>query len=484
MPTKSPDDDRTLPFPVAPVSNMEWVPSGITPKQRLAAKMIREETEARAKRHGMTRGQFLRTAAATATAFMVLNKLNGLDHTGDAAAMPVGKEHCDDLDAGRELLDRKLFVMDVQQHHVETERFPGTTFCFLAFTPELRQACNAGGVDAAIGDLQFVREVFINSETDVGVISGLPYGVPMGPDAMAATRDRVNRLAGSERALSQAIIDPKAPLGRTPTSLDTFEYQVKTLGGRALKCYTYSYDGWFLDDEAIAYPMLQKAQDLGLGLVNVHKGLPATFAPGSQQSVRTIDFPKVVADFPKLKFCAYHSGWFEPGAHPEGKEGNSEFREIVEAMPKPHRKRVYAEIGSTFAIKLLEGPDALAHYMGQLLKTFGSRNILWGTDSIWWGSPQFLIDAFKNLQIPAPMREQFGYPQLTATAKRRILGENAARLYGVKRRLERCTINPDALEQEQLAQGGPRPGRTLQWYGPQTRREFFAMLRREKQIAG
>jgi predicted TIM-barrel fold metal-dependent hydrolase len=484
MPRKSPeDDDRILPFPVAPVSNMEWMPSGITPKQRLAAKLIREETEARAKRHGMTRGQFLRTAAATATAFMVLNKINGVDQDGDAAAMPIRREHCDDLDAGRELLDRKLFVMDVQQHHVDSKRFPGTEFCFLAFTRELRQECLADGASAAIGDLQFVREVFINSETDVGVISGLPYGLPMGPDAMAATRDRVNRLAGSERALSQAIIDPKAPPG-SMTSLDTFEYQVKTLGGRALKCYTYSYDGWFLDDEKIAYPMLEKAQQLGLRLVNVHKGLPATFAPGSEQSVRAIDFPKVVRDFPKLKFCAYHSGWFEPGTHPEGKEENSEFLEIVQAMPKKHRKRVYAEVGSTFAIKLLQGPDALAHYMGQLLKTFGSRNILWGTDSIWWGSPQFLIDAFKNLQIPAPMREKYGYPQLTEKAKRRILGENAARLYGVKPRKERCTINADALAQEQLAQGGPRPGRTLRWYGPQTRREFFAMWRREKQLAG
>ncbi|MCH6562499.1 MAG: hypothetical protein IH800_08805 [Myxococcales bacterium] len=50
-------------------------------------------------------------------------------------------------------------------------------------------------------------------------------------------------------------------------------------------------------------------------------------------------------------------------------------------------------MGSTFAITLLQPNMAATHYMGQLLKTFGSRNILWGTDSIWWGSPQFMIDA-------------------------------------------------------------------------------------------
>jgi predicted TIM-barrel fold metal-dependent hydrolase len=469
-------DEPTLPFPTAPVSNMEWVPSGPTEKQKIAAKLIREETELRAKRHGMTRQAFLRTAAATATAFMVLNKLDGIDQTGDASAMPVRKVHCDDLDAARELLDKKVFVMDVQQHHVDTSRFNDQSFCFLEFIPSPTLDC-----PDSIGQTNFIREVYINSETDIGVISGLPYGLPMGPDSMAQTRDLINELAGSERALSQAIIDPLAPPG-TETSLETLEYQVKTLKGRALKTYTYSYNGWRLDDEVVAYPMLEQAAKLGIKLVNCHKGLPAIFAPGSPESVRTTDFPKVVRDFPNLKFCAYHSGYFQntPGqnAHPLGKTESSEFIEILESLTPKERRRCYAEIGSTFAIVLTQGPTALAHFMGKLLKTLGSRNILWGTDSIWWGSPQFLIDAFKNLQIPVSMQEQFGYPPLTEGAKRRILGENAARLYKISRGARRCTIPEDRLGQAQLAQGGPRPGRSLRWSGPQTRRDFFAMLRR------
>jgi uncharacterized protein len=473
MPKPPHRDDATLPFPMAPVSNMEWIPEGATPKQQLAAKLIREETENRARRLGMSRGQFLRTAAATATAFMVLNKLHGVDQTGDAAAMPVGKVHCDDLDAGRELLDKKVFVLDVQQHHVDLDLYPGDATCFLEFIPSPNLEC-----PESIGQTNFIREVYVNSETDVGVISGLPFGFPMGPDKMAETRDLINELAGSERALSQAIIDPKAPPG-TVTSLDTLEYQVKTLKGRALKCYTYSYNGWRLDDEAISYPMLERASQLGLKLVNCHKGLPAVFAPGSPESVRTTDFPKVVRDFPNLKFCAYHSGYFQGTTHPEGKVGNSEFIEILESLSPKERRRCYAEIGSTFAIILLgQGPEGCAHFIGQLLKTLGSKNILWGTDSVWWGSPQFLIDAFKNLQIPVSMQEQFGYPALTEGAKRRILGENAAKLYKVKRGAQRCSIPEDKLDQLQLAQGGARAGRSLRWYGPQTRREFFSMLRR------
>jgi predicted TIM-barrel fold metal-dependent hydrolase len=473
MRKRSDDEQATAPFPTSPVSNMEWCPLPITPKQRLVAKLIAEETAARAKRHGMTRAQFLRTAAATATAFMVMNKVYGLDQTGDAAAAPMDRVHCDDPDAARELLDTDVFVMDVQQHHVDLTRYGGsTTFCFLDF---IRDQHPDVPCPESIGQMSYIKEVFVDSQTNVGVISGLPYGLPLGPNAMAQTRDLVNQLAGSERALSQVVCDPKAAPGNG-TAIDRLEHQVKDLKGRALKCYTYSYNGWRLDDETISYPMLTEASRLGIKLVNVHKGLPAVFAPGSPESVRTTDFPKVVRDWPKLKFCAYHSGYFQGTTHPEGKNGLTEFIEVLQSIPKRERRRVYAELGTTFAYHWLNGPDQAAHLLGQLLKVLGSRNILWGTDSVWWGSPQFLIDAFKTLQIPASMREQFGYPPLTKRAKRRILGENAARLYGVNVRQARCTIPADRLARVQQEQGGMRAGRTLRVYGPRTRREFFAML--------
>ena len=54
-----------------------------------------------------------------------------------------------------------------------------------------------------------------------------------------------------------------------------------------------------------------------------------------------------------------------------------------------------------------------------------------GTDSTWYGSPQPLIDAFRAFRIPPRMQEQFGYPELTAADKERILSANAQALYGV-----------------------------------------------------
>jgi hypothetical protein len=56
---------------------------------------------------------------------------------------------------------------------------------------------------------------------------------------------------------------------------------------------------------------------------------------------------------------------------------------------------------------------------------------VWGTDSIWYGSPQPLIDAFRAFEIPSRMQEESGYPALTVATKAKILGVNARSVYGI-----------------------------------------------------
>src|SRR2546426_11079711 len=86
-------------------------------------------------------------------------------------------------------------------------------------------------------------------------------------------------------------------------------------------------------------------------------------------------------------------------------------------------------------------------------------------------------DVSKTLRIPAPMRERYGFPPLTRKAKRRILGLNAARLYGVDPRARRCTIAADRIALERAARGEFRAGRSLRAYGARPRRELLALLR-------
>lgn len=453
------DDD--LPFPLSDVSNGEWCPRPPTATQRAAKRLLLEEADRRARRLGMSRRAFLRTAAGTATAYMVLNTVHGLASQGDAAVLPVTAEQCDDPEAARELFAADYFVMDVQLHHVDLDRFNSPLFAFLRF---LEPTLPAEERLAQLSQLNMIKEVFVDSETAVGVISGVPNGVPLPVETMAATRDLVNELAGSPRALSQAMCDPRSAPG-SETAIDTLEHQVRTLGASALKCYTGN-GSWWLDDETVAYPMLAEASRLGLRVINVHKGLPALLGPMAETYVQSRDLPKVSYDWPRLEFVAYHAGYF-PG------RGITEFLDVVRSIR--HRPNVHAEIGSAFALALTEGPMAPAHLLGSLLQVLGPERIIWGTDSIWWGSPQWQIQAFKNLRISPELQEEFGYPPLDEETKRRILGLNAARLYRIQPGTVRCTIDSDRLSAARQALGGPEATRSLRAYGPRTRRAFLRL---------
>jgi predicted TIM-barrel fold metal-dependent hydrolase len=140
--------------------------------------------------------------------------------------------------------------------------------------------------------------------------------------------------------------------------------------------------------------------------------------------------------FPEIDFIVYHSGYER---NPVGQEGPLDERTpygvdrlVLSARQAGigHDGNIYAELGSTWFL-MLRRPFEAAHVMGKLLKQFGPNRILWGTDSTWYGSPQSLIDAFRAFTIPKWMQDKFGYPALTDDIKDRILGRNAAALYGI-----------------------------------------------------
>ncbi|MFN2200250.1 MAG: amidohydrolase family protein, partial [Caldilineaceae bacterium] len=153
------------------------------------------------------------------------------------------------------------------------------------------------------------------------------------------------------------------------------------------------------------------------------------------------DIPKAATDWPELNFIIYHScikpRFFMGEALKDLSSGRTrngvpdiewttEFAQLAAPFPN-----VYAELGTTWASMAVTFPTLAAHVIGQLLKFMGSDHIIFGSDSPWYGSPQWQIDAFWRFQIPEEIREQWGYPALTQADKRRILGLNAARLYKV-----------------------------------------------------
>ena len=104
--------------------------------------------------------------------------------------------------------------------------------------------------------------------------------------------------------------------------------------------------------------------------------------------------------------------------------------------------------------------------MGKNLKYYGADHVVWGTDCLWWGSPQWAIEAFKRFDISDEFAEKFGYPKISKADKAKIFGLNAAKLYNVDVKAKRNAIPGDRLEKAKLAyvaEGGKRQNAAYGW---------------------
>jgi hypothetical protein len=105
---------------------------------------------------------------------------------------------------------------------------------------------------------------------------------------------------------------------------------------------------------------------------------------------------------------------------------------------------VYAELGTTWW-NVMRSPTQAAHVLGKLLKHVGEDNVVWGTDCLFYGSPQPQIQAFRAFHISDEFQERYGYPALTKDLKAKVMGGNAARLYGIEPAPPRCDFTRSEL---------------------------------------
>jgi len=201
---------------------------------------------------------------------------------------------------------------------------------------------------------------------------------------------------------------------------------------------------WRLDDEKLMYPAYQKMVDAGITTICLHKGLLPPNAeqvtPGITPYAGVGDVGKAAKDWPQIDFIIYHCAYnvlMPTEAHLAALEERGEVDWVSELARIPEEygvDNVYAEIGSSFGLSSVINPRLCAAMMGILLKGFGPERVFWGTDSVWYGSPQWQIEALRRMEIPEDMRQKFGFPELgdaDGPVKRAILGENLARYYGM-----------------------------------------------------
>src|SRR5262249_55229381 len=120
--------------------------------------------------------------------------------------------------------------------------------------------------------------------------------------------------------------------------------------------------------------------------------------------------------------------------------------EVLRILKKNKKiKNIYFELGGTFNIMSMFAPEMVMHMLGQMIQVAGADHILWGTDSIWGGSPQSQIVRLRRLKIKDRLVQKYKYPQLTTAIKEQILGLNAARLFGIDPKAKRRAIKADKL---------------------------------------
>ena len=132
---------------------------------------------------------------------------------------------------------------------------------------------------------------------------------------------------------------------------------------------------------------------------------------------------------------------------------------------------VYPELGSTWRLAM-RNPDSAAHTIGKLVKHCGEDNVLWGTDSIWYGSPQDQIQAFRTFQISPELQERHGYPRMTPALRAKIFGRNALKIYPVDAAALRKHVRTDRVTRAR-EEYRERPDPAFVSYGPKTAREFL-----------
>jgi uncharacterized protein len=473
---------RTLPIKLDTTSNGEFEPvplDGVALRARATAAAA---VDAAARRVGLSRRDYLvSTLGAAATLAAFDRAFAAAGNNGGRYALPA--EAPFELAAADAAIGGDEFIFDVQLHHVN----PNGAWRRRAGPNALRNfpnsACGKADHVECFSSGALLKDVFLDSDTAMGVLSHVPGGADTNPldfEAAGATRADANALDGSERLLLHGRCMPTLA-----GEIDGMDAQAARFPVAAFKTYTQfgprdGPAGFFLDDDRHGTPFIERARKLGVKRIAVHKGL--AFGPRGYEYSTARDIGPAARRHPDMTFLVYHSGFDtavrEGPYDPNAKAGVDVLLRSMEEAGNP--ANVHAELGSTWRF-VMRDPSQAAHLLGKLLKTFGEDRVLWGTDSIWYGSPQDQIQAFRAFEIGHELQERYGYAALTPAVKRKVFGLNAARVYGLQPEGLRRKLGSDRVQRRKAEYlNDPRP--SFATYGPRNRAEFLAFRRWQGEI--
>jgi uncharacterized protein len=250
------------------------------------------------------------------------------------------------------------------------------------------------GVDKAVLQSTYLKEWYTNGFNDI--------------DQNASLLDRFG-----DRLILNGRFDPR----EGKAGLEQLERDHAQYGLKGVKLYTAEWykgsRGWKLTDPE-AVPFLDKCAELGIRNVHVHKG--PTIWPLDKDAFDVSDVDHVATDYKdELNFIVEHVGLprIEDFCFMATQESN-----------------VYAGLAVVIGGLMHARPRMFNKVMGELLFWVGEDKMTFGSDYAIW-EPKWQIDGFLDWEMPDDP-EYSDYPRLDANGKRKILGLNAAKLYGVE----------------------------------------------------
>jgi hypothetical protein len=239
-----------------------------------------------------------------------------------------------------------------------------------------------------------------------------------------------------------AGVDPAFP----EQALDSLEQQVEELDPVGIKLYPNSYTedgviGWHMDDPEIAFPIFQRAMDLGIKVVAIHKALP--LGPVPMDHYRMDDLDAAAAAFPDLQFEVVHGG----------------FAFVEEtAFQLARFPNVWVNLETTSNLAAVK-PAAFERVMAGLIAHAGKGAL----DRLIWASGASVLHPepplrwfWERFQFSEEMREREGLPDITREVKRNILGLNYLRMHGLDAKVLAKGIEGDEFALER-AKGKAQP---------------------------
>ena len=254
--------------------------------------------------------------------------------------------------------------------------------------------------------------IFRHAPTDMAAVGSLPFfGRANGyvdPDHPLMVNYRF-AAAYPQRCVFVGGVEPFGQ--EKAATLASIDYQVTELGAKSMKFYPLQ---WCADDKELAYPLYERCGELGINILQFHLCRPADTLT-DVETQRPNYLQRVARDFPDLTLIMHHPEplFFEETVN------------IVARFPNIHL------LMSPILQMAIWRPRLVQEMVGELLQQVGSHKLIYGTEGALAGNPTRYIETVMNFEIPDDLRAGYGYPQITAEDKERILGLNLAAIFGI-----------------------------------------------------